>query len=387
MKRDLLKLGGLIIFAAVAGIVFAWSGLYSVAATAGHWPVTSWLLGYTMRQSVETHALPLTAPPLAAVELIERGAGHYDGSCAPCHGAPGFPGNLVPKQMLPVPPYLPENVQPWTPEQLFWIVRHGLKYTGMPAWPAPEREDEVWAVTAFLLQLPTMSPEEYRRLAKGELAELSERRPGPAVAPSDADHLFAMEDAALLAACIRCHGTNGVGRPSGAFPRLDIQAPEYLFLALRDYASGVRASGIMEPIAAELGEAQSRRLAELYAGPPGAAAPPAGSGNPELLEIGARMAGVGAPDRQIAPCQSCHGLEAGPSNPEFPVLNGQYAGYIADQLRLWQAGNRGGTQAGIMDPIVANMTADEIEAVALYYAALPPPEQPAPPAGVPAAPQ
>ena len=67
--------------------------------------------------------------------------------------------------MLPEPPYLGGVVESWKPEQLFWIVKHGLKYTGMPSWPALSRDDEVWSVVAFLQRLPGMKPETYRGLA------------------------------------------------------------------------------------------------------------------------------------------------------------------------------------------------------------------------------
>jgi mono/diheme cytochrome c family protein len=167
MKRIVWKLAALALLVAVGGLLFAWSGLYNVAATAGHWPPVAWFLHFAMQNSVETHAALLEAPELADPTLIDRGGGHYETGCAPCHGAPGSPSNRIPNHMLPEPPYLPPAVSSWSPEQLFWIVKNGLKYTGMPAWPAQSRDDEVWAVTAFLLRLPDMSAAEYAALAKG----------------------------------------------------------------------------------------------------------------------------------------------------------------------------------------------------------------------------
>ena len=73
--------------------------------------------------------------------------------------------------MTPPPPFLPEKVPQWQPHELFWIVRHGVKFTGMPAWPALGRTDEVWAMVAFLRRLPEMEPEAYRALATGDPAE------------------------------------------------------------------------------------------------------------------------------------------------------------------------------------------------------------------------
>ena len=60
--------------------------------------------------------------------------------------------------MLPSPPDLAVAMRPWKERELFWIVKHGFKYTGMPGWVALEREDEIWAVVAFLKKMPTLAP-------------------------------------------------------------------------------------------------------------------------------------------------------------------------------------------------------------------------------------
>ncbi|MFN2428348.1 MAG: cytochrome c, partial [Candidatus Binatia bacterium] len=66
--------------------------------------------------------------------------------------------------MTPKPPDLRTVALTFDPEELFYIVKHGIKFTGMPAWPALERDDEVWAVVAFLRMLPTLDPGEYLEL-------------------------------------------------------------------------------------------------------------------------------------------------------------------------------------------------------------------------------
>ncbi len=374
MKRNIAKLAGFALVLAIGGLLFAWSGLYNVAATAGHWPFTAWLLHFTMRNSVETHAMPLDAPPLDDPALVERGAGHYETGCAPCHGAPGSPANRIPNNMLPEPPYLPEAAGDWTAEELFWIVKHGLKYTGMPAWPAESRDDEVWAVTAFLARLPQISAEEYAVLAKGAGTELPESDSEPPL-PETPGEIFSLSDAALIGACVRCHGIDGAGRPSGAFPRLDMQAPDYLARALEEYASGIRPSGIMQPVAAALDGSGIERLARHYSEQSATAPVRAAEADADLLGLGRRIAVEGFPDRQIAACSACHGLEGGPENPLFPALAGQYAAFTILQLTLWKEAKRGGgSYSEIMEPIVADMSPEEIEAVALYYQSLPAPQ-------------
>src|SRR5690606_19116170 len=96
--------------------------------------------------------------------------GHYASGCLPCHGAPGQPRALIVKQMVPEPPYLPPAIAELAPDELFWIVKHGIKYTAMPAWVAQQRDDEVWAMVAFLQRLPALSAAQFRQLAAGEQA-------------------------------------------------------------------------------------------------------------------------------------------------------------------------------------------------------------------------
>ena len=56
--------------------------------------------------------------------------------------------------MLPAPPDLKDKIAGWSDAELFQIVQHGVRFTGMPAWPAAGREDEAWAMVAFLRRYP-----------------------------------------------------------------------------------------------------------------------------------------------------------------------------------------------------------------------------------------
>jgi cytochrome c553 len=337
----------------LGGLLFAWSGLFNVGASTGHWAITDWFLHYAMRQSVETHSMGIEAPPLDDPALVHRGAGHYASGCAPCHGAPGQPRSQVALAMTPPPPFLPEKIPVWQPNELFWIVRHGVKFTGMPAWAALERTDEVWSMVAFLLQLPDLQPDEYRALALGELAD------GQAAAG-----LAGLADPfePVLAECSRCHGRDGKGRGVGAFPKLSGQSEAYLLASLQAYAEGRRHSGIMQPAAVPLSHAQMRRLAAHYAEAGSLGADPAGRDGQ-----GEAIARRGVPKDGVPACVSCH-EPAGAGYPAYPALRGQTADYLAQQLRLFRAGSRGGTAyAHIMATIARRLSDAQIDAVAAYF--------------------
>jgi cytochrome c553 len=359
-----LTWGRLLILAAVGllgGLLFAWSGLFNVGASTGHWAITDWFLHYAMRKSVETHAGGIAAPPLDDPALIHRGAGHYASGCAPCHGAPGQARSAIAQAMTPPPPFLPEKIPEWQPDELFWIVRHGVKFTGMPAWPALARADEVWAMVAFLLQLPEMQPDAYRALALGEVAESYDAGLEGLADPFEP----------VLAECARCHGRDGEGRGVGAFPILAGQSEAYLLASLQAYAQGRRHSGIMQPAAVPLGDAQMRRLAAHYADAGTLASAAAASSDGPGEQIARR----GVPADGIPACVSCH-EPAGGRYPAYPALRGQKPDYLAQQLRLFRDGIRGGTAyAHIMETIAKRLSDEQIEAVAAYFGTSP--ERPA----------
>jgi cytochrome c553 len=251
--------------------------------------------------------------------------------------------------MLPSPPRLSQSVLPWEPEEIFWIVKNGLKFTGMPGWPVPHREDEVWDVTAFLHALPGMEPSEYRDLA-GLLLE------PPAGAPRTA------------AVCARCHDAAGSGR-GGTAPRIAGQRPAYLYCALEAYSKGYRHSGIMGNVASALSEIEMRELALHYGGLP--PAPPAEIADLESLTAGREIALEGIPSLKVPSCADCHGPAGRPRRPAYPSLAGQDQRYLELQLELFRRRARGGSPfVRLMHPVADRLERHHIEPLARYYASL-----------------
>lgn len=405
MKRDLLVAGTVLAGLALAGVVVALTGIAPITASSGHWPVTRWFLETAMERSVATHSRFVKQRPLDDPGLILKGAGHFAGGCAPCHGAPGAPRPRVVQGMTPQPPDLAEVAERWRPAELFYIVWHGVKFTGMPAWPSRHREDEAWAVAAFVRALPDLEPEEYRWLVQadppppGATADAA-RSGGPVGAapaggpdpPARAgpDPTAERVPPEVRESCGRCHGTHGLGRGFGVFPKLRGQRPAYLYAALVAYARGERHSGMMEPVAAALDRNAMRAVARYYGSldpapgdPAGAAEEAEGSGpseawagsRPDLLSRGEEIARRGLPERKVPSCADCHGPGRVRRNPFYPGLAGQYAEYLVLQLELFAAGRRGGSPyAHLMDEVAPRLGPDERRAVALYYASLDPAE-------------
>jgi cytochrome c553 len=333
----------------LGGFLFAWSGIYNVAASRGHWAIVDWLLAFIMSNSVEARALFIEAPALDSEDMVLLGASHYRTGCAPCHGAPGTAAGAIEQSMLPPPPVLSAATWRWKDSELFWIVKHGIKYTGMPAWVAQSRDDEVWAIVSFLKLLPSLDIDRYASLTS------SQHESGSLIA----------RDVAIR--CGGCHGGPDRAPRSALVPLLHGQSPQYLASALSAYARGERDSGIMQPVAVGLSSSDIRHFADYYAGLPPRPSmdrPPAVSA--DRLREGQRLAAGGEPQAGVPACEACHGenrLEV------YPKLAGQSAAYLAGQLRLWRNGQRplAGASA-IMAPIAQRMTDEQIAAVSEFYA-------------------
>jgi cytochrome c553 len=319
-----------------------------------------------MKRSVERHARAIEPPPLDEPALIHRGMRFFETDCVPCHGAPGVRRDDANDHLVPLPPELSRIVDEWRPRELFWIVKHGIKATGMPAWGPTHRDDEIWSVVAFMRALAGMRPEQYRTMTRVPRAERaigaiglgrSVALAGPAVKHS--------------AACARCHGLDGVGHATGAFPRIDGQDAAYLREALRSYASGERPSGIMGSLIRGLSEEELAAVVEHYAGAGRRDAPTAAGVDEAALELGRSLAERGAPQQGVPPCADCHGIDGVRGKPMVPYLAGQYADYTELQLLLWREGVRGADSAAApMAEIARRLDERQIAAVALYYALL-----------------
>ena len=144
------------------------SGVYDVSATSPHTSIVESGLRYVMERSVQARAANVQVPPeldLMDPQLAEQAIGHYAVVCAPCHGAPGSPSAPW-MQLYPPAPDLTAAaaVEAWTDQELFWIIKHGIKDTGMVAVPPGHSDDDVWALTAVVRQLPRMTPARYQAL-------------------------------------------------------------------------------------------------------------------------------------------------------------------------------------------------------------------------------
>lgn len=215
LKTIAATLFALLLLGAGGALIVLKSGWYNVASTSQHFQLVHTILEQGMHDSVQRHARAIAVPPLTKT-MVERGAGIYRDNCARCHGAPGVAQDDFGKSMQPVPGPLVEAARRWQPRELYWITRHGIKMSGMPAWEFHLSENELWSVVAFMQSMPALSAPDYAALAA--LPPLpSEPRPAQVRLQGDPER---GRIALTQYACNACHmipGVTGsavyVGRP------------------------------------------------------------------------------------------------------------------------------------------------------------------------------
>jgi cytochrome c553 len=200
----------------------------------------------------------------------------------------------------------------------------------------------------------------------------------PNAASADADlergRSVAMGAATQLtprSACFTCHGMDGAGDGSGAFPRLTGQSAWYLYKQLKDYASGARPNDVMSPIAKALTDKQMEDVSGYYAAQRAPARRTSLISDPEALQRGGAISAAGLAAKSVPACINCHGPSGRGLPPSFPYLAGQYAPYIELQLMLWKQGKRRNDPLGVMAQLARQLSPEEIRALALYFASVP----------------
>lgn len=163
-KHRFVGLVATLVALGTAGALVAYSGIYNVAAVTQHYGPTYRLFEFGLMRSVKRHAAGIEAPPLDDPQLVARGLVRFRENCVLCHGAPGVAPAPFALGMTPVPGNLAHTAREWTPAEMFWVTKHGIKMAGMPAWQFRLSDDDIWAVVAFLRRLPSISALQYRAL-------------------------------------------------------------------------------------------------------------------------------------------------------------------------------------------------------------------------------
>lgn len=154
---------------ALAALIY--TGAYNVSAAQREPALLRWALISARESSVERRARDVQVPALEGEARIERGFRSYREMCVICHGRPGGERSPLAKGLNPQAPDLSRPEHDMSAAELFWVMKNGIRMTGMPAWGLTHSDAELWDLVAFVKALPAMSPAQYgaldRRLPPG----------------------------------------------------------------------------------------------------------------------------------------------------------------------------------------------------------------------------
>jgi len=170
------------VLAFLGGLAFVYSGVYDIAATEPHWGATHWVMQTVRTRSIKAHAVGIVPPPdLLNPAKIAMGTEHFSEHCSVCHGAPGVPKGDIAHGLYPPPPDLAVTAKLYSDSELFWVIKHGIKMTGMPAW-SQHSDEEIWATVGFINKLKAgMTEQEYGELVKANMMGGMRHGPGGAM--------------------------------------------------------------------------------------------------------------------------------------------------------------------------------------------------------------
>ncbi|MBN9560562.1 MAG: cytochrome c [Alphaproteobacteria bacterium] len=164
MKTVVLTTLSLIVLALIGAAAFVYSGVFNVAAAEPHSAFVYSVLQTARIRSIKARAAGIVVPDGYDTEPKIVGAvGHFVEHCATCHGAPGTKPAEFAKGMNPRPPDLKRVKDRYTPAELFWIVKNGIKMTGMPSM-ADDGDPMLWATVGLLERLPSMTDKDFNDL-------------------------------------------------------------------------------------------------------------------------------------------------------------------------------------------------------------------------------
>lgn len=165
-----------------AAFLYAWSGMYNIAATQEHWDVTYKFIGMVTENSIKQQSDSVVNPLPETPEAAEAYIDHFHSMCRLCHSAPGYPRNEFAQGLYPSPPDLAErsDQQKWSDADIFWIIEHGIKMSGMPAFSPTHSKEEIQGLAGLVRRMPELNDSGYKDLLRkaGISTEVKEHHGG-----------------------------------------------------------------------------------------------------------------------------------------------------------------------------------------------------------------
>ncbi len=158
MKKVLLGAVLIIAILLMAALAITWLGLLPASADGPHSSLEARIMPAVLHASIVRHASGETNPVPLNEDNLKSGIDTYKAMCARCHSVPGGNPSLYGQSFYPPAPQLPVRMYPYTEAQLFWVIKHGIRNTGMPAWGGMLSDDEIWQIVSLLKNSQDLPP-------------------------------------------------------------------------------------------------------------------------------------------------------------------------------------------------------------------------------------
>ncbi len=162
LTQSLVTVASLGVLAAAGVAAFIYSGAYNVGADDHHTRPVFAMMETLRQRSIHARSKDIPVPNLSDEALILKGAGQYAAMCTDCHLKPGMNDSEIRPGLYPQPPNLSQvRIDP---QDAFWVIKHGLKMSAMPAWGMSHDDATIWSMVAFLQKLPDLTPAQYKEI-------------------------------------------------------------------------------------------------------------------------------------------------------------------------------------------------------------------------------
>ena len=189
MKKVMIGMAAGILLSLLAGLGYGLSGAFNVAATERDAPVLKWFLHQTFEASVARRSAALTvSADLTEIDRVRSGARSFAAMCAGCHTPPGMTESPRTQGLNPKPPALAELAGHASAAQTFWVIKHGVRMSGMPAFGPTHDDTALWDLTAFVGQAQELTAAYYQQWSKGPADDGHDHRHADEDQGSDGSH-------------------------------------------------------------------------------------------------------------------------------------------------------------------------------------------------------
>jgi mono/diheme cytochrome c family protein len=170
-----MKIIGVIVAVLVAQaillVIFVYAGIYNVSTLSPDPAIIKWIFSTTSDNSAKHYSKGIVVPSLTGPSIIDKGFRDYHEICTMCHGAPGVEKSDIGKGLYPKPPNLTDSAKMLEANRLFWVIRNGIKSTGMPGFGKTKSDREIWNIVGFIEKMKNMTPQEYEAMRNRSVME------------------------------------------------------------------------------------------------------------------------------------------------------------------------------------------------------------------------